>query len=253
MSGVSDILMVMLVLGGLYVLIKSGKLEELMKGGLQLPALPGLPMPGGGGGGAPSGPSGPISGGGGCPGGETCQRDDKGRYDCNNVTSDSYEATWCGSCTGDRLSIKLYGPPHHSSGDCCWCILYVDNGKFIAGGEGPHPSSNCDKKSGGSMGSSTSGCVKAVMTPGPTLRGYGLVGGQWKELVSHTGPCGCSKTANRKTGNQVTFRCDGNFQTKCATVRPLGGAAGGVRARNVYSARCRSRYDDIQNSILSRI
>lgn len=229
MGGITDVVMVLLLMAGAYILIKSGKLEELMQGGLQLPPLPGLPAPPSGG----RGGGGPISGGGTCPSGETCAKDDQGRYDCDNVTSTSYEATWCGSCSGDRLSIKLYGPKHSGSA-CCWCILYVDNGKFIAGGEGPHPSSNCDKKTGGSMGSSTNGCVKAVMTPGPTLRGYGLVGGQWKELISYTGPCGCDKTSNQKTGNQVTFRCDGQFTTKCATVRPLGGAAGGVRAYMAY-------------------
>lgn len=59
MGGVTDILMIMLLLAGGYVLVKSGKLQEIM-GGLQLPALPGLPAPaapsGGGGAEAPSFP-----------------------------------------------------------------------------------------------------------------------------------------------------------------------------------------------------
>jgi len=59
---------------------------------------------------------------------------------------------------------------------------------------------------------------------------YGLVGGQWKQMLSYKGPCGCSKTATKKSGNEVTFRCDGSFTTKCATVRPLGGGGGGAPA-----------------------
>src|SRR5688500_14434240 len=47
MGGVGDIMTVMLVLGGAYILIKSGKLEEILGGDFKLPALPGLPAPGG--------------------------------------------------------------------------------------------------------------------------------------------------------------------------------------------------------------
>ena len=64
MGGATDILMIMLLLAGGYVLLKSGKLEELTSGGFQLPALPGLPAPGGGGGDG-GGAGGPMEGGGG--------------------------------------------------------------------------------------------------------------------------------------------------------------------------------------------
>lgn len=43
MGGVSDIITVMLVLAGAYILIKSGKLQEIFSGNFQLPALPPLP------------------------------------------------------------------------------------------------------------------------------------------------------------------------------------------------------------------
>lgn len=211
----------------------SGQVNEMLKTAQPPTGGGGAPM-----GPMPMGPSGPISGGGTCPGGETCVEDDQGRFDCDGPKPDAYEATWCGSCTGDRLTIKMYGPKH-SGNSCCWCILSVDNGQFIASGEGPHPHSNCDNAKGGSMGSSTNGCVKAVMEPGPKMTGYGLVGGQWKQLLSHTGPCGCDQKASKKTGDQVTFRCDGNFQTKCATVRPLGGrpVAGAVMAPGAAPVR----------------
>ena len=57
MGGAQDLLMVMLLLGGGYVLIKSGMLEQLSQGNFQLPAIPGLP--------APAAPAPPAAGGGG--------------------------------------------------------------------------------------------------------------------------------------------------------------------------------------------
>lgn len=270
MGGITDIITVMLVLAGAYILIKSGKLQEIFSGNFQLPPLPGLPAPqqpaapvpeaqppsedsGGGGGGEdePEGGSGeeqmpeslmpvPAGGGGGggvdagtsCPGGETCQQDDQGRFDCDGPKGDSYEATWCGTFSGDDLTIKMYGPKHSSDGDCCWCVVHVkEDGSMQPGGEGPHPNSNCEH--GGGKGAGKAQCYKAVMKPGPIQEGYALVGGKWQLMFSHKGPCGCSQQANEKTGDQVTFRCDGNFNTTCATVKPLGGgvAAGALRVR----------------------
>lgn len=202
------------------------------------PSGGGAPTGGGGGGG-------PISQEGSCPGGgETCQEDDQGRYDCTSVTWDSYESTWCGSFSGDDLTIKLYGPQHHSSGDCCWCVVHVKpgDGQFVMGGEGPHPGSNCeDKGDGQSIGSTSNICIKTVSTPGPTTVAYALVNGQWQEMVSYTGPCGCDQTSNEKTGNEVTFRCDGSFDTTCATVRPLGGAAYARRRKSLYGISSRTK------------
>lgn len=257
MGGMMDIVMLLLILGGGYWLMKTGKLEEILTGAglpglpaplgtgakptkpLQLPSFaPQAPAPssdggeagGGGGGGGPApagGGGGPISSGGTCPGGENCQKDDQGRYDCSNVTASSYECTWCGSFSGDDLTIKMYGPEHHSDGDCCWCVVHVkESGEMVPGGEGPHPNSNCEH--GGGKGAGKAQCYKGVMKPGPIQEGYALIGGKWQLMFSRKGPCGCAKTSNTKTGNQVTFRCDGNFQTTCATVRPLGGSSGGV-------------------------
>ena len=161
-----------------------------------------------------------------CPAGEECAEDDQGRYDCLNVTDESYEATWCGSFSGDDLTIKLYGPEHHNEGDCCWCVLHIkpDSGQFVSGGEGPHPSSNCEEGGDGdSIGTTSNICVKATMEPGPTMTGYALVDGAWKQMSTYTGPCGCDEQSSEKTGDEVTFRCDGSFETTCATVKPLTG------------------------------
>jgi hypothetical protein len=64
------------------------------------------------------------------------------------------------------------------------------------------------------------------MKPGPIQEGYALIGGKWVLMASRSGPCGCSQTSTKKTGNQVTFRCDGSFDTTCATVKPLGSGGG---------------------------
>lgn len=249
-----------LIIGGVavYFLLKTCMLQQAVEK-LQIPEISQMvgqlgqmvgatdcPAPstgtgGGGGGGTTTPPTtgggtpgGSISGGTGCPsGGETC--DPQGRdTDCDNVTWDAYEATFCGSWSGDRLSIKMYGPRHSNAGDCCWCIGYVDeDGTMNIGGEGPHPGSNCDSSgqsgyvSGGSVGGSSNVCVKYTMQPGPTVIGYGLVGGQWKELVRRENtPCGCDETSSTKTGNQVSFRCDGSQSPTCATVVPLGAGGG---------------------------
>lgn len=190
---------------------------------------------------APAGGGAPAAGGGGsidagtsCPSGETCAEDDQGRFDCDAAKGDSYESTWCGSFSGDDLTIKMYGPQHSSDGDCCWCVLHVkpDSGEFVGGGEGPHPSSNCeDKGSGESIGSTSNICVKAIIEPGPHVIGYALVNGAWKEMINYTGPCGCSETSDTKTGDQVTFRNDGSFDTTCATVKPYGGSVSSSFAR----------------------
>jgi hypothetical protein len=76
---------------------------------------------------------------------------------------DSYEATAiidygpadqnC-SC-GNEFDIKMFGPGHHSGGDCCWwlfCINNDGNGSVTTGGEGPHPTTVKD---------STQGVIKA--------------------------------------------------------------------------------------------
>lgn len=254
--GVMDILLPLILLGGVYWLHTTGQLEPLLQGIMPKPPAPGatpspptpaprlaIPAPApsgggrggggeaGGGGGqtttspAPSTGGSAISGGGTCPGGESCKEDGQGRFDCDGPKGTAYEATWCGTFSGDDLTIKMYGPPHSNDGDCCWCVIHVkEDGSMQPGGEGPHPNSNCEH--GGGKGAGKAQCYKGVMKPGPIQEGYALIGGKWQLMFSHKGPCGCDKTSTSKTGDQVTFRCDGNFNTTCATVKPLGGGGG---------------------------
>ena len=119
----------------------------------------------------------------------------------------------------------MYGPSHSGSA-CCWCVMHVDkSGKMTPGGEGPHPSSNCEHEGGGTA---KAPCYKGVMRPGPIQEGWALVGGTWKKIAEYKGPCGCSKKSSKKTGNTIMVRCDGSITTKCATVRPLGGGGAPV-------------------------
>ena len=244
MGGIIDIVVIGVIIVGAYYALSTGLLTEVIENvtssikGINIP-MPGLPAgPGGGGGGG-------ISGGGSCPQGETCKLDDQGRYDCENANFDAYEATWCGSFSGDDLTIKMYGPPHHSDGDCCWCVMHIkEDGKMVPGGEGPHPSSNCEHASGSNGKSGKATCYKGVMRPGPIQEGYALVNGKWELRATYKGACGCDKTSTKRTGNQMTFRCDGNFKTTCATVRPLGGGAPqAAYARGFY--RPKSNFDRI--------
>ena len=182
----------------------------------------GAPVPGVGGGG------GPISSSGTCVGTalKKAGRSDREQFDGTGLTMDSYEVTWCGTIgdQGEDLTFKMYGPKHHSSGDCCWCVMHVDKaGKMTPGGEGPHPSSNCEHPGGGTAGPAP--CYKATMQPGPLQEGYALIGGAWKKVASYKGPCGCSKKSSTKTGDTLMVRCDGSLTTKCASWKPLGGAA----------------------------
>lgn len=183
----------------------------------------------GGGGGAPSG-GGPISQEGSCPGGTSCGpcRPQSGgiRCECDNYQGDSYEATFCGTWSGDDLSIKMWGPKHSGS-NCCWCILNTSpDGKMRMRVEGPHPDTGDTGDTGDVGGKPT--CVKAVITPGPNgahVEGYGLVGGVWKKGLVYDGPCGKSKKSTKVSANQqVSFRCDGKMDTKCATVKPIANA-----------------------------
>jgi hypothetical protein len=164
-----------------------------------------------------------------CPSGEECVEDNGGtRMECDESKPDAYEATWCGSFSGDQMTVKMYGPPHSSDGDCCWCNGIVhEDGTFAVGGEGPHPSSNCEHQTGESLGGTSDICMKWVIEPGPKWTGYGLVDGAWKEMITYEGTCGCDETSSEKTGDQLAFRCDGSLDTTCATVKPYGGGGGG--------------------------
>ena len=109
MGGVTDILMIMLLLAGGYVLLKSGKLEELTSGNFQLPALPGLPAPSTprGGGGDGGGAGGPMEGGGGGGGGGTAST---GVGDCGKTI---YAAT---GQVKDNSKRTKSGTRHYASG-----------------------------------------------------------------------------------------------------------------------------------------
>src|SRR5215210_4818531 len=130
---------------------------------------------GGGGGGA-------ISTSGTCTGTPLTRDTSNGReeWESKNVPWDAYEVTWCGTFSGDDLTFKLYGPSHSGSA-CCWCVIHVkENGQIVAGGEGPHPSSNCQHAGSSKGGSGKAGCYKATIEPGPIQRGYALVNGKWE-------------------------------------------------------------------------
>lgn len=261
--------MVMLVLAGAFILIKSGKLGEILGGNLQLPGLstpaPAAPVPmpvpeaaptpeGGGGdeptegGEAPEGGGGeaapaPAEGGGGgggaapsgssCPSGKACVSSNGGsRNECDGVSDTSYEATWCGDFSGDDMSVKTFGP-NHSGSSCCWCILSVSpDGAMGIRHEGPHPSTSDKSGTGPAIGKPS--CIKAIVRPGQggiNLEGWGLVGGQWKKGFSYQGPCGYNKKSSTPASSQqVAFRCDGSLKTTCATVAPIGGGGGGAPA-----------------------
>jgi hypothetical protein len=170
-------------------------------------------------------------------------------WESKNVPWNAYEVTWCGTFSGDDLTFKLYGPSHSGSA-CCWCVIHVkENGQIVAGGEGPHPSSNCEHSGSSKGGSGKAPCYKATIEPGPIQKGYALVNGKWELRMEYKGPCGCSKKSSTKTGNTLMVRNDGTANTKCASVKPLGGAGAGAGAgvgtsasssgyaRNYYTGR----------------
>lgn len=255
--GVMDILLPLILLGGVYYLHSTGQLEPLLQGilpkpgaapapapapRLATPAPTPAPAPSGGGGRrggggeettspAPTSGGTTISGGGTCGGGQNCGSSNGGsRNECDGVTLKEYEATWCGSFSGDDLSVKTFGP-NHSGSSCCWCILSVSpDGAFGIRHEGPHPSTSSKSGTTAAIGKCT--CIKAVVRTGNggiNLEGWGFVNGAWKKAFSYSGQCGESKKSSTPAPQQqVAFRCDGSLQTTCATVRPIGGGGGGA-------------------------
>lgn len=252
--GVMDILLPLILLGGLYWLHTTGQLTPLLQGimpkpgaapapRLATPAPTPAPAPSGGRGGgedeagggggeettspAPTSGGTTISGGGTCGGGQNCGTSNGGsRNECDGVTLKEYEATWCGSFSGDDLSVKTFGP-NHSGSSCCWCILSVSpDGAFGLRIESPHPSTTSKSKTTAAIGKCS--CIKAVVRTGSggiNLEGWGFVNGAWKKAFTYQGPCGKSTTPSAQ--QQVAFRCDGSLQTTCATVKPIGGGGGG--------------------------
>ena len=189
-----------------------------IKGGIGGGGGPLIDLGGGGGGGS-------ISSSGTCVG-TALQPDHQGsskRWESGNIPGnpDAYEVTWCGTFSGDDLTFKMYGPSHSGS-NCCWCVMHVKpDGRMVAGGEGPHPSSNCEHAGSSKGGSGKATCYKATVEPGPIQRGYALVNGKWELRAEYKGPCGCSQKKSVKSGNTLMVRNDGNITTKCASVKAL--------------------------------
>lgn len=147
-----------------------------------------------------------------------------------------------GSC-GDEFSIKVYGPDH-SDGNCCWFIMDVDckTGKFMMGGEGPHPSTTKDGLgTGGSIGSMQNKEVGIKLAIGKsgggyTAIGYAYQGGSWKEMMRKSfAQFGNSKKSSTPSGNaNIQFRTDCNGVkyriAEAAEIRFGGGGGAGAGA-----------------------
>lgn len=247
-SGIMDfaVLGIIAVIG--YSLWQNGTLDQIIKN--MTTGLGGLQIPSGGDGGV-GGDS--ISKGGSCPGGTSCKPGgQKGRMECDNYPHNSYEATFCGTFSGDDMSIKLWGQKHTGS-TCCWCILSVSpDGQFGMRQEGPHPDTSSKSNAGGSKAPGKPSCIKATIRPGSKgahVEGYGLVGGTWKKYLTYDGPCGWHKKSSKMmTPQQVSFRCDGSVKYECATVKPLGGGGSSsayARAYYSYLFAPRSGFDRI--------
>lgn len=244
----TGILNTLLLLGVVYVAWQTatGKMPEVENAVKDILGQLGLsgglgrqPQAPSGGGQAPSAPSsgGGISTAGTCTGTPLTRDTGNNReeWESKNVPWDAYEVTWCGTFSGDDLTFKLYGPSHSGSA-CCWCVLHVkEDGRMVPGGEGPHPSSNCEHPSGSNGKKGKASCYKAVIRPGPIQEGYALVNGQWELRASYKGPCGCSKKSSTKTGNTLMVRNDGTANTTCASVKGLGAAAAASYTRAYYT------------------
>jgi hypothetical protein len=225
MAWMEDLLVLGIVAVIAYYVLTTGALDTIIKnlGGVNLGAGLVPPTGLGGGGGA-------ISKGASCPSGTSCKPGgQKGRMECDNYPHNSYEATFCGTWSGDDMSIKLWGQKHSGS-TCCWCILSVSpDGQFGMRQEGPHPQTSSKSNEGGKKAPGKPSCIKATISPGPKgahVEGWGLVGGTWNKYLTYDGPCGYHKKSTKMmTPQQVSFRCDGSVDYKCATVKPLGGGA----------------------------
>jgi hypothetical protein len=161
----------------------------------------------------------------------TTQYDIKGVGAVNNLES-TVDFDW-GNCN-DTMSIKHYGPDH-SDGKCCWIILNVDGaGKFFLGGEGNHPTTEkSNLATGSSMGSLKNKRVQikfvTYIDSQVHARGYGNVGGQWKEFIKWDGSqFGAAKKASKPASDaNIQFRIDCSgikiHSAVASEIRPTGG------------------------------
>lgn len=173
----------------------------------------------------------------------TTQYDIKGVGNVSNLES-TVDFDWSSGCN-DTMSIKHYGPDH-SDNNCCWLIMNVDgSGKFFLGGEGPHPNTSKDNlATGSSMGSLKGKRVQVKLVTWIDnqvhARGYGLVGGQWKQFISWDGSqFGDNKKASKPaSGANIQFRMDCSdidiHSATSAEINPSGGTRAALAFMKSY-------------------
>ena len=151
-----------------------------------------------------------------------------------------------GNCS-DEFSIKVYGPDHSGS-NCCWLIMDVDcnSGKFMMGGEGPHPKTSKDGLgTGQSMGSMKNKEVGIKLVSyksgsGYTAIGYAYTGGKWTEMIrkSFTQFGANKKSSTPHSSANIQFRTDCSGVkyriAEAAEINPTGGARAGLAYKRVY-------------------
>lgn len=170
-----------------------------------------------------------------------------------------------GSCS-DTVSIKHYGPTHSGS-NCCFLIMDVecDTGKFMLGGEGPHPTTESSNLgTGGSMGSIKNKEVGIKLVTyksgsGFTAIAYGNTGSGWKEYIrkSFTEFGAKKKASSPHANSQVQFRTDCSgvkySVAEVAEINPTGAGAGAAAAAasapaTVESKKASSKYTTYYSS-----
>lgn len=165
-----------------------------------------------------------------------------------------------GSC-GDEFSIKVYGPDHSGS-NCCWFIMDVDcnTGKFMMGGEGPHPKTSKDGlgtgQSMGSMKNKEVGIKLVIYKSGSgyTAIGYAFTGGKWTEMIRKSfTQFGANKKSSTPHGSaNIQFRTDCSGVkyriAEAAEINPSGGVAGLAYKRVYYTGQ----FIYPQNSVYNR-
>lgn len=269
MGGISDVVMVIILLAGGYVLIKSGKLEELMQGGL--PALPGLPAPGGTG-------VGPTRSTGSSDCSKTIYTATGNKVDNSkrtkqgtrhyasgkkdDVTSEwgtktnfrNYEFT-CYVTLGkidhdDQLSMK-FGGTHMGSG---WydCGISFESGQGCLGKEENHPSTDLCVVKGKSIGSIVGKKIGMKCVYFGNSGGGGQVelwadpqaNGNWQQLTARTNNIG--GFAPKSSTQECVIRIDAapNITMHCSSIneiQPAAGAGAGTPARRATPTRTRTR------------
>jgi len=170
-----------------------------------------------------------------------------------------------GSC-GDEVSLKVYGPSHSGS-NCCWLIMDVStsDGKFMLGGEGPHPkTSKNGLGTGNAMGSIKNKQVGIKLVTyksggGYTAIGYGDTGSGWKEMIRKTftefGNNKKSSTPHQDATIQFRTDCSGvkYIVAEAAEIRPTGGPAPTpTKASSKYTSYYETSPGQFTNNLFTR-